>query len=132
MEKPPGSNRLRASCSMAGMSLRVVRSPDAPNTTITAGGAMRSASSPASSGLSWGDAMCALSRDPGASATGELGRLGLEGGDQLVEGLGEGGPALLLEHATDVVEVDADLTELRQHLAGAVGIGVDRAGDGAV
>ena len=42
IEKPPGSRRRTASRSIAGMSLRAVRSPEAPNTTRTAGGATRS------------------------------------------------------------------------------------------
>ncbi len=50
-ENPGGRSRRRARFSTAGMSLRLVRSPDAPNTTRTAGGATRSTVASAS-GLS--------------------------------------------------------------------------------
>src|SRR5690606_13908256 len=60
--------------------------------------------------------------------------VGLRGqrGDQLVEALGEGGHALVLEHAADVVEVDAHLADAVQRAGGGVEVGVDRAGQRAV
>src|SRR5688500_14080897 len=50
-ENAVGRRRRAARRSTAGSSLRAVRSPDAPKTTSTHGGAWRSASSPSRSGL---------------------------------------------------------------------------------
>src|SRR5438105_15301948 len=82
-EKPAGSRRRRARFSIAGMSLRLVRSPDAPNTTSTAGGATRSDVG-STSGLSPAPA-------PGVSATGLLRPRRLRRGDATAAGLLLGG-----------------------------------------
>src|SRR5688500_3335557 len=70
-----GSRRRLARRSMAGMSLRAVRSPDAPKTTSATGGALRSPSNPSSSGLSAGRS----SATPAGSGLGTGAALGLAG-----------------------------------------------------
>ena len=95
-------------------------------------------------GRAWNASITRSANSPGTSSTttrspctaqpaAQLDGLRVEGADELVEGLGEGGHALLLEHPADVVEVDADVGRAPSSVASRrLGVGVDRAGDGAV
>ena len=59
----------------------------------------------------------------------ELGGLGLERAEQLVEALLEAGDTFAFERVGDVVEIDADVGEVRPDRLGLVEIGIDAPGE---
>src|SRR5579875_3385246 len=131
MAKAAGRSRRRESCSRAGSNLRCVRSPEAPNTTKTPAGALRTASRPSASTLGGSSPWpCSRGSRPGRwlvwyhprrrrlwpallGCAGSPCRpllvgLVLQGLEQLLIAFGKCGDSFFFELARHVSHVDAD------------------------